>query len=105
MLHYETVSPDLLSVLKKIQSFTELKDFRLVGGTALALQIGHRKSVDIDLFTDKAFDIDGLQNKLYQAFNSFEVIWSNKNGFVAAINGIKIDFFDWHIPFIKDVIK
>ena len=51
-LFYETVSDSLLSILKKLMSSDIFKDFRLVGGTALALQRGHRRSVDIDLFTD-----------------------------------------------------
>lgn len=51
-LHYETISPLLLSILKKLMSSDILKDFRLVGGTSLALQRGHRHSIDIDLFTD-----------------------------------------------------
>lgn len=105
MLHYETVSPHLLSVLKKIQQLPELSGFRLVGGTSLALQIGHRTSVDIDLFTDKSFDITELQQVLYKKFDLFEVIWSNKNGFVSTIDDIKVDFFDWHIPFIKGSIN
>lgn len=104
MLHYETVSPHLLTVLKKIQLLPELPAFRLVGGTALALQIGHRTSVDIDLFTDKTFDIDELQKTLNKTFDSFEVLWANKNGFVSTIDDIKVDFFDWHIPFLKDLI-
>lgn len=104
MLHYETVSPHLLSVLKKIQQLPELSAFRLVGGTSLALQIGHRISVDIDLFTDKSFDIAELQKTLNKTFDSFEVLWANKNGFVSTIDDIKVDFFDWHIPFIKEPI-
>ena len=51
-LYYETVSDSLLSILRKLMSSDVFKDFRLVGGTALALQRGHRRSVDIDLFTD-----------------------------------------------------
>ena len=105
MLHYETVSSDLLSILKKMQSLPELAAFRLVGGTSLALQIGHRISKDIDLFTDKSFVIPELQKTLSKTFNSFEVLWSNKNGFVSNIDNIKVDFFDWHIPFLKDAIK
>lgn len=104
MLHYETVSPHLLSVLKRIQQLPEISTFRLVGGTSLSLQIGHRISVDIDLFTDKFFDIAGLQETLNGTFDSFEVVWANKNGFVSMIEDIKVDFFDWHIPFIKDAI-
>lgn len=51
-LYYEAVSNTLLSILRKLMASEVFKDFRLVGGTALALQRGHRRSVDIDLFTD-----------------------------------------------------
>lgn len=54
-LHYETVSPFLLSILKKLMFSEIFHDFRLVGGTALALQRGHRRSIDIDLFTDLGY--------------------------------------------------
>lgn len=104
MLHYETVSPHLLSVLKKIQQLPEVSAFRLVGGTSLSLQLGHRISVDIDLFTNKSFDISELQKTLHKTFNSFEVLWSNKNGFVSVIDDIKVDFFDWHVPFLKAAV-
>jgi len=42
MLHVETVSPDTLALLKRIQALDILAETRLVGGTALALQLGHR---------------------------------------------------------------
>lgn len=51
-LHYNTVNKLLLSCLKKIMKAKQLKEFRLVGGTALSLFKGHRESIDIDLFTD-----------------------------------------------------
>lgn len=51
MLFYETVCPKTLQLLKDIQSIETLKDAPLVGGTALALQIGHRISVDLDFFS------------------------------------------------------
>lgn len=50
--HYESVSKTLLDVLRMLQAEESLADFRLVGGTALSLQRGHRRSIDIDLFTD-----------------------------------------------------
>ena len=50
-LHYETVSPQLVHCLKIIQESEIFKDFNLVGGTCLSLQLGHRRSIDIDLFT------------------------------------------------------
>ena len=50
MLYFETVSPSTLQLIKDLQSMPLLSETRLVGGTSLALQIGHRKSIDIDLF-------------------------------------------------------
>lgn len=51
-LHYEGVSTSLMSILRKLLKFDAFDDFRLVGGTALTLIRGHRRSIDIDLFTD-----------------------------------------------------
>ena len=50
-LHYKTVSPVLVDCLQKLMAHPAFKDFYLVGGTSLALQRGHRLSIDIDLFT------------------------------------------------------
>ena len=60
MLHKETVGPGTLELIKKLQTDPILDDFFLVGGTALALQIGHRTSIDIDLFTRSDIDIENL---------------------------------------------
>ena len=52
MLHYNTVNNLLKNSLVTIMNAPVFENFRLVGGTALSLQIGHRESIDIDLFTD-----------------------------------------------------
>ncbi len=49
-LYSNTVSTEMISVLKSMMEVSDLSAFRLVGGTSLALQLGHRTSVDIDLF-------------------------------------------------------
>ena len=51
MLPAKAVETTVLELIKSLQSKLYLKDFYLVGGTALALYLGHRKSVDIDLFS------------------------------------------------------
>lgn len=62
LLHYETVEPILKDILAKLMSCSLFDRFRLVGGTSLSLQLGHRISVDIDLFTDVEYDsIDFLE--------------------------------------------
>ncbi len=50
MLHYQSVDPKILELINKLMQIDAFNQLRLVGGTSLALQIGHRVSVDIDLF-------------------------------------------------------
>ncbi len=54
-LYWNTVAPILKEVLQDCIDEPIFKPFRLVGGTALSLQLGHRMSVDIDLFTDATY--------------------------------------------------
>lgn len=71
MLHYNTVNDLLKSSLFKLMKFDVFNDFRLVGGTALSLQIGHRVSIDIDLFSDLEYgtlDFNSIENHLAENF-------------------------------------
>lgn len=102
-LHIETISIEMLELLKKLMTIEELNPFRLVGGTALSLQFGHRKSVDIDLFAGGRTETGGLLSVLGEHFNnSFELISQNRNGFVGQINQIKVDIVDWKVPFTQE---
>lgn len=71
-LHYNTVNPLLKSILHDLMEAEEFASFRLVGGTSLSLQIGHRMSIDIDLFTDAEYNtvdfkaIDKFLKKKYE---------------------------------------
>jgi hypothetical protein len=58
MLFLNTVKSNTYKLLKKLMQIPELSDFVLVGGTNLSLKFGHRISVDLDLFTNKPFDIE-----------------------------------------------
>ncbi len=60
MLHRQTVEPLALGILKDLMRLPELDAFCLGEGTALALQIGHRISVDLDMFCDTDFNVDAL---------------------------------------------
>lgn len=55
-LHWNTVNDLLRELLETLMVTPEFNAFRLVGGTSLSLQLGHRISVDIDLFTDEPYD-------------------------------------------------
>lgn len=71
MLYFNTISSSLKFVLLKLMNAEEFLDFRLVGGTALSLQLGHRVSVDIDLFTDADYgtiDFEKIEKYLKSNF-------------------------------------
>lgn len=78
-MHWNTVTPLLKEILIDLMNENLFLAFRLVGGTALSLQIGHRMSVDIDLFTDaeyRSVDLEGIKKFLknkYTYFNSSSV--------------------------------
>ncbi len=74
-LYYNTVSDLLLEVLTILMNEPLFDPFRLVGGTNLSLKLGHRKSVDIDLFTDA--DYGSLDFKQFEAFleNRFQYFY------------------------------
>ena len=66
LLHSQAIQSDTLDILKQLQAQAELSNTRLVGGTALALQLGHRFSIDIDLFGvwDKTLDLCGILKRV-----------------------------------------
>ncbi|PAM95739.1 hypothetical protein B4N84_06490 [Flavobacterium sp. IR1] len=71
MMRWETVNDLLKKSLQQLMQTPEFDKFRLVGGTALSLQIGHRMSIDIDLFTDEEYgsiNFDIIQNYLENNF-------------------------------------
>jgi len=68
----------------------ELSTFNLVGGTALSLMMGHRKSIDIDLFNDRDFDVQHLASHLSKTYH-VEGMKTLKNGIFCYINDVKID--------------
>jgi len=103
MLHYNTITPLLHSILADLISADVFKDFRLVGGTALSLHRGHRMSVDIDLFTDaeygsvdfNAIDTFLRSNYSYVDTNNYDIIGMGKCYFIGdnQLNCIKLDLF------------
>lgn len=99
MLQRNTVSSELLGVLETLMSIPALKDLRLVGGTSLALQIGHRHSVDIDLFG--THELDGQD--FYQAFSTFNEVrqlHKTKSINIFLIEGVKVDIVNYRYPWL-----
>ena len=78
----------------------EFNQFRLVGGTALSLLLGHRTSIDLDLFTAEAFDKNVIFDVLQQNFKDFSFSEPKSTRLIFAhLNGIKTDFVHTFEPF------
>lgn len=102
MLHTNTVEPGTLGLLKSIMAVPELEGFNLAGGTSLALQIGHRVSVDLDLFGARPFERDEILG-LVEDIGEYRVIHQTKNILVLNIEGVKVDFVNYKYPLIREV--
>ena len=94
MLSIQTIQPDTLELLKRLASQPELSHTRLVGGTALALQYGHRQSIDLDFFGTLPEDKDDLIDMAKQIGN-VTVTNKSKNIVQTIIDHVKVDFVDY----------
>ncbi len=103
MLRKETVTREILELLKKLMKDERLTPFTLVGGTALSLQIAHRESVDIDLFSKDGFDEHELSNYL-KANYKFNPDFIAKNTLKGGINGVKIDLITHAYPYVVQTL-
>lgn len=114
-LHYQTVSEPLLKILRDLMQAEAFNRFTLVGGTALSLQRGHRRSIDIDLFTDMPYGEMPLQQmreyleQHYPVHDGTE--WMNESALGYSVRlgdgqtpPIKVDFF-YTDPFIFPIIQ
>lgn len=99
MLHYETIIPETHSLLEKLSALPVLEDARLVGGTALALQLGHRTSVDLDFFGRINADSEELREILREV-GRVEVASVSKNINIFWINGVKVDMVNYPYPWL-----
>jgi len=102
-MHLATITLEQKQIFEKLHKFSE---FYLVGGTALALQISHRISVDFDLFSKN--DITSrLLDKVRRVFkgSKIEIIVKHSEQLSVSINNIKVDFVKYPFPLLFKPIK
>jgi len=93
-MHEEILTKEQFELIPLIKSFSN--QFYLVGGTAIALQVGHRRSVDFDLFRDKEFRITNVKQKIHKNNYSIEeIIYAEEGEFTIKVNKVKITFFNF----------
>ncbi|NBR15772.1 MAG: hypothetical protein EBU01_14525 [Crocinitomicaceae bacterium] len=103
MLQLHTVKPNTLELLKSLMQKEYLNSFVLVGGTALALQMGNRESIDLDLFSNADFSSNEVLSSL---LNDYKIVVNNqlKQTLISTINQVKVDFIKFHYPFIRPFV-
>lgn len=90
MLHTEILKGKTLELLKRLMAEPQLGTFKLVDGTALSLYLGHRKSIDLDLFSKEQFDVGQLRKLLFEKYGFIER-FSGRQTLKGGIDGVFID--------------
>ena len=103
MLQFQTVESNTLELLRSLMQKEYLNSFVLVGGTALALQLGNRKSIDLDLFSNTDFSSNEL---LISLLDDYQIVVNNQlsQTLISTINEVEVDFLKFHYPFIRPIV-
>ena len=96
-MHNEILTAEQVDLLPAVHLFW--KDFGLVGGTAIALQIGHRESIDFDLFTSKDFRNKTILKSIERKRYRIQKIFTDEAGqYTIVIDGVQMTFFQYDYP-------
>jgi hypothetical protein len=104
MLQKQTVESSTFSLLSQLMNLEVLSTYNLVGGTGLSLKLGHRISIDIDLFSKEKIENEVIINCLSETFqNKFVLVSSNKIGVFCKIDEIKVDLIHYNFDLINPI--
>ena len=95
-MHKEILTKEQIQMLPLIKSFS--KNFGLVGGTAIALHIGHRGSLDFGMFSLKPFGNVQLRQKIADQIRIDQVLVNRQREFTAIVRGVKVTFYHYSFP-------
>ena len=101
MLSYNTITSHTLELLKVLMAEPLFSSLRLVGGTALALQYGHRNSIDLDFFGDIEEDAETIKEVL-RKHGKLSVIKESQNIRLYHLDEIKIDIVNYKYRWIDN---
>lgn len=104
MLQPDAVPAGTMDLLKELSAHPVLKNFRLVGGTSLALQIGHRLSIDLDFFSDDKNDMQQIADELMQ-LDGMKLNANSNYALFLNYKNVKIDILNYPYKFISPAIQ
>jgi len=90
-MHLNILDKEQFQQLPLLATFK--REYTLVGGTAIALHIGHRKSIDFDLFKSNSINASKIKNTLVTKNLSYQILFQNDQGLHLLIKGVKWTFF------------
>ena len=100
-MHEEILSPEQVRLLPLLGEFAD--DFGLIGGTAIALQIGHRRSIDFDLVTFSELQTDKIRNKIRKNHRIDSTLVDETDELTLAVDGLKFTFLRY--PFLVPLTR
>lgn len=103
MLSYQTVDAHTLELLRHLSVVPEFSAMRLVGGTSLALQYGHRTSVDLDFFG--TFDSELSFSSILRRYGQLTIVKESSKIKVYLLDGIKVDFVHYDYPWLESPLQ
>jgi predicted nucleotidyltransferase component of viral defense system len=92
MINKNAAKKELFDLYHSLKNDKMFKDYILGGGTALALQLGHRTSTDIDLFTTNKKNYKDILNKLNEQYGTYYVVNITEPVLEVTVKNIKVDF-------------
>jgi hypothetical protein len=95
-MHKEILTKEQIQSLSLVQEFSE--SFYLVGGTAIALHLGHRQSVDFDLFTADDIVIEKIRRKILKHGKIERVYEKSETEYTISVNNVKFTFLTYPYP-------
>jgi len=104
MLSFQTVLPDTLELLKVLMRQPLMEQIRLVGGTSLALQYGHRRSVDLDFFGHTTEDVDELTSMMHDCAENVLRGNCTKRIKTYFLNNVKVDVVNYDYDWIDEPV-
>src|SRR5260221_1052093 len=102
-MYPEILNKKQLEIIEKLDFLSA--DTYLAGGTALALQIGHRTSLDLDFFTKASFDIEVISRNFQEKFSNIKITRALKDTFLADINGVSFSLFYYPYELLERTTK
>jgi len=103
-LYNQTLEKKTAFLLEKLSNVNFLKDYYLAGGTALALQLGHRQSIDLDWFIQKNIKTKELIKKLSK-IGKFELVNEEENTVEGILDKVKVGFMTYPYSLLRKKIK